>query len=405
MVIAANIEVDHGGQSAENQQSMEQSIQIEQVTLPPQTPPDAPPDEVPPDFQEPPPETAPDPDAYALATPPPAIPTPTPLPTPETPPVPQPTTEPTPEPQSSPSPEATPTPGATAEPVPSAEPTPTAAPSPTPAPDARFADLPPQFENLPETEKVAGKVLKDYLEKQNLALPEELPFGFENWEEYAKYINSDYEAEARRLGTLPGATQGSDGGPANDASPSAAPSGAPSAGPNGNNGSGDGSNGSNGSSGGGFKIRIPGSKRESRFDTNLNADDLKDPGFNGDLDSESRLFDNKTLDDLAKTRDLDFDPNRPLSVPTPTPIPLPPIETGDIGVILYLRFEYDRQVFRAQWEKEASNDKKISVQYAPPGQPGAQRSFDLNWIPEFEDNANAIAQAVLQTYERRKQNR
>lgn len=402
MVIAANIEVDAGEQSAGDQQSMEQSIQIEQVTLPPQTPPEAPPDEVPPDFQEPPPaQEAPDPDAYAMATPVPAVPTPTPQP--ETTPIPAPTA--TPQPEATPSPAPTPSPGMTAEPsvAPSSAPSPTAAPSPTPTPDARFADLPPQFANLPESEKVAAKVLKKYLEDQNLEIPEELPFGFDSWEAYAKYINSDYEAEARRLGTLPDSTKGSDGGPVSGQTPDPNANGENGSSNSASNGSGNGSgdgNANGSGSGGGFKFRLPGVKKSPRFDENLNADDLKNPDLNGDLDRESSLFNNGSLDDLTKTRDLNFDSN--LSVPRPTPIPLPPVETGDIGMLLYLRFEYDGQVFRAQWPAEDVGDKVVSVQYAPPNKPGLQKNFDMPWVAEFAADHRNIAQAALQIYERRK---
>ncbi len=405
MVIAANIEVDAGEQSAGDQQSMEQSIQIEQVTLPPQTPPEAPPDEVPPDFQEPPPaQEAPDPDAYAMATPVPAVPTPTPQP--KTTPIPAPTA--TPQPEATPSPAPTPSPGVTAAPsaAPSSAPSPTAAPSPTPTPDARFADLPPQFASLPESEKVAAKVLKKYLEDQNLEIPEELPFGFDSWEAYAKYINSDYEAEARRLGTLPDATKGSDGGPVSGQTPDPNANNGENGSSNGsaNNGAGNGNgdgNGNGSGSGSGFKFRLPGVKKSPRFDENLNADDLKNPDLNGDLDREGSLFNNSSLDDLTKTRDLDFDSR--LSVPSPTPIPLPPVDTGDIGgMLLYLNFKYDGQVFRAQWPSEAQEGKKVMVQYQRPNDSSTQKGFDMPWVPEFEADHRNIAQAILQIYERRK---
>lgn len=392
-MIAANIEVSSGEESASEQQSMEQSIQIEQVTLPPQRPPDVPPEEVPPDFQQAPSEDIPEPDAIAMATPVPARPTPTPLPT-QTPSVSN-----TPSPQSSPTPAPTPTPGVTAEPTPVPQPSPSAAPSPTPTPDAS-ASLPPQFANLPEKEQEAAKSLKKYLEEQNLDLPEELPFGFESWEDYNKFLNSDYNSQAKDLAKLPDPTKGSDGGAA-----SGADSSQPSADP-GTNGTGDGTTDGNGDGSGkssGSWFSIPGAKKP-RFDTNLNADDLKKPNLNGDFDSDGNLFGNKSLDDLSKTRDLQFDPDAPLVVPTPTPIPLPSVLQGDIGdLLMYLSFKYDGNTFKAQWSSEAERNKKVTVQYYPIGKPEGLKGFDMPWVPAFEEDPKQnITQAALQVYERRK---
>lgn len=390
VVIAANIEVNSGEKSAGDQQSMEQSIQIEQVTLPPQLPPEGPPEEVPPDFsQQQPIEEIPEPDAIALATP---------APTQPSPPIQTPTPAVSPSPQSSPTPAPTPSPGATAKPTPQAiaslMPSPT--PGPTPTPDPSEA-LPPQFANLPEPQKEAARSLKKYLEKQGLELPEELPPGFKDWAHYNEFINDDYNNKAKNLAKLPDPTKGSDSGAAPDNTNTTDPSTSPEA--NNANGTGD---GVGSGKGGGAWFSIPGSKKNPRFDGNLNADDIKSRNLDGNFEEDSTLFGNKPLDDLAKVRDFKFDPNAPLSVPKPTPIPLALLKSGDVGLFMYISFEYDGNKFKAQWPSETIKNKKVTVQYYPPANPSQGKGFDMPWVTEFAEDHNNIAQAALQIYERRK---
>lgn len=349
----------------------DQAMTIETVNLQPESPP-PPPSEAPPM-----PEPPPSPDQLAER------PIATPAPQPAATPVPAPTPTPTPEPTPIP---PGPSPNVVATPTP--EPTPT----PTPDPDA----LPPQFANLNEHEKTAGRYLKKYLADQNLELPDQLPFGFKTWEDYAKFINNDYEEKAYKLGQLPSDTRGVDQPPQGEASPN----------PNASEQPGDNPQpASSGSSGFHF----------NDVDRSLNQGEKKlkkggfwnfgpfkqEPKLNTDLNIRTDRFHDDAVDpdkelDAAQKRLRDLD----LSLgPTPSPIPIPDYNLGDLGAFLYLNFERGGLQFKLQWQKDQAENSDLSAQYYSPQEPGKFKLLPLKWKTEWQQDPKALVRAIIQAYE------
>ena len=305
------------------------------------------------------------------------------------------------------------TPAPTAQPVPTTTPTPEPAPKPTPkgpqkpatthptptpeqSPSAATADLPAQFANLPESEKTAGRFLKEYLKSQDLDLPEDLPFGFENWDQYAKFINNDYEEQAYKLGQLPGNTKGVDM-PNEEAS--ADPGGNESASPDSS------STPHSGTRFGEFENRelnksaerLKEIKNRGLFDF-FKPQAKKDDDINADLFKKNNPLKDpdKSLEEARKRlHNLDLD----LGIPSPSPVPIPEYNLGDLGIILYLNFDYDQQSFKVQWEKEQRPDSLISAQYYPPSNPAQLKKLDLSWRKAWGENPQALVRAVIQAYE------
>lgn len=359
----------------------EDPIQVQAVNLPPSPPPASP--EY--DYAEPEalPEPAPPPEP--IQPPPEVAEAPAPVSTPT--PRPQPTPTPTPQPSAppdagteAPQPSATPSPDTSAEP-----------PSPEPSASVQVADLPP-------AEQTAKDSVAELLKNQGLDVPEELPFGFKSWGEYQEFMVG-YEQEAKRLGQLPSNTQGSEAS-AGESTPENNGSPAP-----------DGNTPRNGIRFGNFGQDLDKASRNiRRFDPSLDNPFGYQPRINTELDIRTDRFgDDQGLTEEEKALErarrnlgqLDLD----LSVPSPTPIPLPHYETGDLGALQYLTFTYDQLTFRVQWSAEDNADKKVNARYFPPSQPSQIQTLELPWRSEWENNTQALVQAVLQAYEARKAGR
>ncbi|MEZ0371302.1 MAG: hypothetical protein ACAI44_19565, partial [Candidatus Sericytochromatia bacterium] len=206
---------------------------------------------------------------------------------------------------------------------PTPAPTPVATPIPGPTPTPNPVPTP---SGLSEREQFAKNDVMEAMKSQGVDVSQitELPPGFKNWEEYAKFLDDGYEEKAWKAGLLPENTKGPDGTPPPD--PNATPN--PNATPVDPN---------------------------ATPDPNVTAD----PNASGNPDDGNpgwSLFPNHSSSEPSSEPDqLDEFEHRNIEVPTdlnlnPSSEPLPQdYKLGDLGAFKYIQFDYDGRTFKGQW--------------------------------------------------------
>lgn len=374
VIFAANYEFS--SLKAEETDS-EAAIQVETVNLPPSMPPpsEAPPppsQQAPPPMQEPPPPEPPEPEQIAERpiTPPSVNPTPVPTPTP------------------------TPQEGGS-----SAEPTPSAAPQPSVTPIPAPTQTPTPEEVAAQREQIAKKMLRE----QGLDVPDDyqLPAGIKSFEELLIAVSPEKQKELNdassaywqeRFGLTPDNTRGSDQGIDPNATPDP---NAPTPDPN---ASYDPNAPRTGVRFGDLDRSLDRRLDGSRLG-DVNLDPLRRPRLQNDLDE---ALDEE--DPYGRVDELDrglrnFDTG--LGTPTPPPIELPTYRTGTVGSLQYITFDYQNRKFNLQWPGSEEDNKRVSVKHFPGNNPAAIESFEVRWLPEWQDNPEALVRAVLEEYRRR----
>lgn len=252
-------------------------------------------------------------------------------------------------------------------------------PSVTPSPTAMPTPRPTAQNALSQEEQVAKNAAQEYLKNAGLEVPDKLPYNMKSWKELADTLTPEWEEKARQAGILPDPTKGADPNsgnqtPAENPSSSPNPNATPSASmPLNPDASGNPSDSGNGDGGGWGWIPNPSA-----------TDDPNTPF------SSSDPIDN-SINNTHIKGDYKFD-----AQPSGKPIPLD-YRLTDLG----MQLSYDNVNFTVTFPDEARRTQpgqKLKIEYVKPRSGEQSRQIWIDWKPEWINDLNAIALAVIVAY-------